>query len=50
MAREFEDREELVTWSQSLDERWPERHAVMHHIGEEIQKVPFACVSGIVKT
>ncbi len=41
MAREFTNTEELVAWSQSLDDRWPERREVMRHIGAQLLQVPF---------
>ncbi|MDA0711899.1 MAG: class I SAM-dependent methyltransferase [bacterium] len=41
MAREFTDSDELIAWSQSLDDRWPERRDVVRHIGELVLRVPF---------
>ncbi|MBS13109.1 MAG: hypothetical protein CME19_16060 [Gemmatimonadetes bacterium] len=32
MPREFETEEEIVTWADSLDERWPEREQVRAHM------------------
>jgi len=41
MAREFDSVPELVEWAKSLDDRWPERHQVMQHIAEQLNRVPF---------
>lgn len=42
MAREFTDTEELVAWSQSLDDRWPERRQVMRHIHVQLERLYFS--------
>ena len=39
MAREFTDVDELVAWSQSLDDRWPERCEVKQQIGVQLQEM-----------
>lgn len=41
MPREFDTIPDLITWAQSLDDRWPERRTVMQHISQQLQRVPF---------
>lgn len=42
MAREFTDTEELIAWSQSLDDRWPERRQMMRQIHVQLERLYFS--------